>query len=102
MASTAPMPANAEAVAPTPPSLSPPARFERGAIRLYQRAFAGRPSPCRYIPTCSQYAVEAVETHGAGRGTWLAVRRLLRCQPWGGHGLDPVPPARHHSQRSRP
>ncbi len=64
-------------------------------IRWYQYARAGRPSPCRYTPSCSTYAVEALQTHGALRGSWLAVRRLSRCQPWGGHGYDPVPPARH-------
>ena len=46
---------------------------------------------CRYIPSCSQYAIEAVERHGAIKGGWLAAKRLLRCHPWGGHGFDPVP-----------
>jgi putative membrane protein insertion efficiency factor len=50
-----------------------------------------RPSPCRYIPSCSEYAREAVEAHGAWRGSGLAVRRLCRCHPWGGFGFDPVP-----------
>lgn len=48
---------------------------------------------CRFHPSCSQYALDALGLHGAGRGTWLAVRRVLRCHPWGGSGLDPVPPA---------
>jgi uncharacterized protein len=43
------------------------------------------------VPTCSAYALEAIETHGAGRGLWLALRRLGRCHPWGGVGFDPVP-----------
>ena len=60
-------------------------------IALYQAARLGRPSPCRYWPTCSEYGREALERHGAGRGTWLTVRRLLRCHPWGGQGVDPVP-----------
>jgi putative membrane protein insertion efficiency factor len=60
-------------------------------IRLYQEARAGRLSPCRYTPSCSSYAVEAIEVHGAVRGGWLAVRRLSRCHPLGGHGYDPVP-----------
>jgi uncharacterized protein len=60
-------------------------------VRCYQAARRGRPSPCRYYPTCSAYAIEAVQRHGAGRGSWLSARRLLRCHPWGGHGADPVP-----------
>ena len=47
---------------------------------------------CRFQPTCSQYALEALETHGALRGGWLAVRRIARCHPWGGAGVDNVPP----------
>ena len=72
-----------------------PARIVRRAcvalVRGYQLARVGRPSPCRYWPTCSAYAIEAIERHGLGRGGWLAVRRLARCHPWGGHGVDPVP-----------
>jgi putative membrane protein insertion efficiency factor len=60
-------------------------------LRLYQLFSAGRPSPCRFDPSCSAYALEAVEVHGAFKGSWLAVRRLLRCHPWGGQGWDPVP-----------
>lgn len=73
--------------------LGPVARLLRAGIVLYQRLFAWRPSPCRYVPSCSTYALEAVELHGAARGSWLAVRRISRCHPWGGHGHDPVPPA---------
>ncbi|MFN8017366.1 MAG: membrane protein insertion efficiency factor YidD [Acidimicrobiales bacterium] len=77
--------------------MSPVARALRWFVRLYQRVRAGRPSPCRYEPSCSAYAVEALELHGALRGSWLAVRRLGRCHPWGGHGWDPVPlPHDHH------
>jgi putative membrane protein insertion efficiency factor len=47
---------------------------------------------CRYLPTCSDYALEALETHGLARGLFLAAKRLLRCHPWGGSGYDPVPP----------
>ena len=73
---------------------SPQARALLHGVNLYQRLIAHRPSPCRYIPTCSEYAREAVETHGAGRGAWLTVRRLSRCHPLGGFGFDPVPTER--------
>lgn len=63
------------------------------AIAAYQRAFEGRPSPCRFFPTCSEYSREAIETHGSARGLWLTVRRLVRCRPFGPSGFDPVPPA---------
>lgn len=76
------------------------ARSLDGLVRLYQQLSAGRPSPCRYVPSCSTYAREAIAHHGAGRGSWLTIRRLVRCAPWGGHGYDPVPgvpePASHH------
>jgi putative membrane protein insertion efficiency factor len=62
------------------------------AIDAYQRAFEGRPSPCRFYPTCSEYSREAIATHGSARGLWLTVRRLARCRPFGPSGFDPVPP----------
>ncbi|RKD15250.1 membrane protein insertion efficiency factor YidD [Pelobium manganitolerans] len=46
---------------------------------------------CRFTPTCSQYGVEAIKKHGAFKGAWLTVKRILRCHPWGAHGHDPVP-----------
>jgi putative membrane protein insertion efficiency factor len=64
------------------------------AIEGYQQLMAHRLSPCRYIPSCSAYAHEAVEVHGALRGSALAVRRVCRCHPLGGFGFDPVPPRR--------
>lgn len=70
------------------------ARALRAGVRGYQIVVDGRPSPCRYVPTCSAYAVEALERHGAIRGVALSAWRLLRCNPWGGRGLDEVPPAR--------
>ncbi len=50
------------------------------------------PSSCRYTPTCSHYAVEALQTHGLLKGGWLAAKRIASCNPWGGSGFDPVPP----------
>lgn len=60
-------------------------------VWAYQKLTEGRISPCRYVPSCSTYAREAVEHHGALRGGGYALRRLARCHPWGGHGYDPVP-----------
>jgi len=62
-----------------------------GLIGHYQRFASGRLSPCRFYPSCSNYAIEAVETHGALRGSWLSLRRLLRCRPFGPQGIDLVP-----------
>lgn len=65
-------------------------------IRIYQRLISPLfPPCCRYTPTCSQYAVEALRKHGPLRGLWLATRRILRCHPWGGSGYDPVPDEFH-------
>jgi len=54
--------------------------------------FTGPNAGCRFQPTCSQYFLDAVEIHGPLRGSWLGIKRLLRCHPWGGKGWDPVPP----------
>lgn len=66
----------------------------RAALRAYQLVVSPLVGPsCRYLPSCSEYAREAIDLHGPARGSWLAVRRLCRCHPLGGAGLDPVPPA---------
>lgn len=62
-----------------------PIYFYKGAISPML------PPSCRYTPTCSQYAVEAIKKHGPFKGLWLAIKRIARCHPWGGSGYDPVP-----------
>ena len=63
-------------------------------IRFYQMCISPMfPAACRYTPTCSQYAIEAIRIHGVLKGGRLAVKRICRCHPWGGSGYDPVPPA---------
>ncbi len=67
----------------------------RGLIQVYRWLISPLLGPrCRYLPTCSEYALDALDRHGAWRGSALAVRRILRCHPWGESGHDPVPPAR--------
>jgi uncharacterized protein len=89
--------------------LSLPARGLLLLLKGYQRFISPmRPPTCRFYPSCSQYAVIAVRRHGALYGTWLAIRRLLRCHPWNPGGIDDVPPARserhahHHSSVAQP
>ena len=63
-----------------------------GLIRFYQTAISPlTPPACRFTPTCSQYALEAIKKYGPLKGGWLALKRILRCNPWGGSGYDPVP-----------
>lgn len=61
-------------------------------IRFYQGAISPlTPPSCRFVPTCSQYGIEAIQKYGAFKGGWLTLKRLSRCHPWGGSGFDPVP-----------
>ena len=63
-----------------------------GLIWFYRKCISPLfPPVCRYTPTCSQYAVEAIKKYGPLKGGWLAFKRILRCTPWGGSGFDPVP-----------
>ena len=72
-----------------------PARGLLAVVRFYQRAISPAfPPRCRFVPSCSAYAAEAIEVHGAGRGSWLALRRLAKCAPWHPGGVDLVPPRR--------
>jgi putative membrane protein insertion efficiency factor len=67
----------------------------KGTISPVLAAITGGPGTgCRFLPTCSEYFVEAVEQHGWIAGGWMGIRRILRCHPWGGSGYDPVPPAK--------
>lgn len=61
-------------------------------IQFYKRSISPLfPPSCRYTPTCSQYALEAIQRYGAFKGGWMAIKRIFRCHPWGGSGYDPVP-----------
>ncbi len=63
-----------------------------GLVWLYKRVISPwTPASCRFTPTCSTYAIEALQKHGPLKGSYLALRRILRCHPWGGSGYDPVP-----------
>jgi len=81
-------------VAPRDPKgCGPGRRVCLAAIRAYQGLRAGSPSPCRFYPTCSAYTAEAIERHGVWRGIGLGLRRIVRCRPLGGRGIDLVPDA---------
>jgi putative membrane protein insertion efficiency factor len=60
-------------------------------IRAYQRGFSWMPPTCRFTPSCSEYTLQAVEKFGLLKGSWIGLKRIARCQPWGGSGHDPVP-----------
>lgn len=63
-----------------------------GLVRFYQIVISPlKPACCRFTPTCSQYALEALRKYGPVKGSWLTIKRILRCNPWGGSGYDPVP-----------
>jgi uncharacterized protein len=80
-------------LSPVPlPPLGVVTRLLLALIGFYQRWISPMLGPrCRFIPSCSSYGLEAIRRHGAGRGSWLTLRRLLRCHPWGPCGCDPVP-----------
>ncbi len=73
---------------------APVRRALLAVVGFYSRAISpALPPRCRFYPTCSAYAAEAIERHGAARGSWLALRRILKCAPWHPGGVDPVPAA---------
>jgi len=73
-----------------------------GLVRLYRWAVSPWLGPrCRFDPTCSEYAITALERFGPARGGWLALRRILRCHPWGATGYDPVPEDQGYDRRAR-
>ena len=68
-------------------------------VRFYQVAISPyTPATCRYTPTCSHYAIEALQKHGILRGGWLSLKRIFSCHPWGGRGYDPVPENNRHQK----
>ncbi len=75
----------------------------RALIRGYQLLLSPvLPGACRYHPTCSEYALTAISMHGVASGAWLALKRISRCHPWGGHGMDPVPAVKVSRQTTIP
>ncbi|MGH3858015.1 membrane protein insertion efficiency factor YidD [Actinokineospora sp.] len=81
----------------------PVARVLLVPVHVYRRWISPvLPPACRFYPSCSAYAVEALTVHGAVRGSWLALRRLLRCGPWHPGGLDPVPPRKPKNESGSP
>lgn len=77
--------------------MSPLAHIVALPVRLYRLTLSPWiGTSCRFQPTCSAYSLEALEKHGAIKGTYLTIYRIIRCNPWGGSGYDPVPPCKHH------
>ena len=78
-----------------------PGRFQILLVKAYQKILSPLcPGVCRFRPTCSQYMIEAIQTHGVIKGLWLGIRRLLRCHPWGGSGYDAVPPKKEKCSKN--
>lgn len=76
--------------------MSPLAHIVALPVRLYRLTLSPWiGTSCRFQPTCSVYSLEALEKHGAIKGTYLTIHRIIRCNPWGGSGYDPVPPCKH-------
>ncbi|MGD8781125.1 MAG: membrane protein insertion efficiency factor YidD [Ignavibacteria bacterium] len=69
-------------------------------VKIYQVFISPiLPSSCRYQPTCSEYTIEALKTHGILKGGWLSIKRIVSCNPWGGSGFDPVPPKKKSQKK---
>ena len=81
---------------PDPKHTSLGVRTVISAITAYQKIFSGRTSTCRFFPSCSTYAIEAFEKKGFLKGFFLSAKRILRCNPWGGYGMDSVPENKRH------
>jgi len=77
-------------------------RFYRLVLSPAKNALFGSGSSCRFSPSCSAYAMDAIRTHGAMQGCWLGIRRILRCHPWGGCGHDPVPARLENMSQAKP
>ena len=70
-----------------------------GCIKLYQKLPFSSHKSCRYIPTCSNYGIEAIQKYGSIKGSYLTIKRILKCNPWGTYGYDPVPELRRKNEK---